>query len=63
MVKDCINELLPAITEIVNLSLIDGHFPDFWKEALVKPKLKKVNIDLDKKNYIAWLATLLFYQK
>ena len=50
-VKDCINELLPTIFSMVNLSLSSGHFPDIWKEGLVRPKLKKVNLDLIKKNY------------
>lgn len=39
--KDCINELLPTISNMVNLSLSNGHFPDIWKEGLVRPKLKK----------------------
>ena len=51
MVKDCIDDLLPAISKMVNSSLVDGHFPDTWKETLVKPKLKKTNVDLIKKNY------------
>ena len=49
--KDCINELLPTISNMVNLSLSSGHFPDIWKEGLVRPKLKKANLDLIKKNY------------
>ena len=51
IVIDCINELLPTISSMVNLSLSSGHFPDIWKEGLVRPKLKKVNLDLIKKNY------------
>lgn len=51
MVKDCIDDLLPAISSMVNSSLLDGYFPSIWKEALVKPKLKKLNMDLIKKNY------------
>ena len=46
IVKDCINELLPTISNMVNLSLSSGHFPDIRKEGLVRPKLKKVNMDL-----------------
>ena len=51
IVKDCINELLPTISSMVNLLLSSGHIPDNWKEGLVRPKLKKVNLDLIKKNY------------
>ena len=35
---------------MANPSLSSGHFPDIWKEGLVRPKLKKVNMDLIKKN-------------
>ena len=35
----------------LNLSLTESHFPAIWKEALVRPKLKKPGIDLVKKNY------------
>ena len=62
IVKDCINELLPAITCIVNQSLNEGHFPDTWKEALVRPKLKKTNLDLVKKNY-RLVSNLVFISK
>ena len=52
IVKDCINELLPTTSNIVNLSLSSGYFPhDIWKEGLVRPKLKKVSRYLIKKNY------------
>ena len=51
IVKDCINELLPTISNMVNLSLSSGHFPDIWKEGLVRPKLKKANMDLIRKIY------------
>ena len=51
IIKDCINELLPTISNMVNLSLSSGHFPDICKESLVRPKLNKVNMDLIKKNY------------
>lgn len=42
---------LPTISNMVNLSLSSGHFPDIWKEGLVRPKLKNANMDLIKKNY------------
>ncbi|XP_068724147.1 uncharacterized protein [Montipora capricornis] len=51
IVKDCINELLPTISNMVNLSLSSGHFPDIWREGLVRPKLKNDNMDLIKKNH------------
>ena len=50
IVKDCGDVLLPVVTTMINLSLKDGFFPDKWKEALVKPILKKPNADLEFKN-------------
>ena len=41
LIVDCLDELLPVITKIVNSSLVQGHFPQDWKEALVKPLKKK----------------------
>ena len=35
-IKDCTNELLPTISNMVNLSLSSGHFPDIWKEGLAR---------------------------
>ena len=45
------DELSPAISSSVNLSLEQGHFPDAWKGALVKSKLKKSGLELDEKKY------------
>ena len=33
--EKCVNELLPIITKIVNLSFIKGKFPDALKSALI----------------------------
>ena len=51
ILKDCVDVLLPVVTTMINLSLKDGFFPDKWKEALVKPILKKPNADLEFKNF------------
>ena len=40
MVIHCMNELLPIITSMVNMSLQSGYFAEEWKEALVHPLLK-----------------------
>ena len=60
--KDCINELLTTISNMVNLSPSSGHFPDIRKEGLVRPKLKKVNMDLIRKNYQP-VSNLVFVSK
>ena len=43
--------ILELITDIVNLSLDNGVFPDTLKVALVKPLLKKANLDLTDNNF------------
>ena len=40
LVVQCLDELLPVITAIINMSLKSGHFADKWKEAIVTPYLK-----------------------
>ena len=42
------DETLPVITLIINSSLQSGHFPEVWKEAIVKPLLKKCKSDSSK---------------
>ena len=37
VVCDSLDVLLPVITNMVNASLSTGHFPDNWKEAIIKP--------------------------
>ena len=61
--KACINELLPSISIIVNSSLSSAVVPDIWKEALVKPKLKKPNPDLIKKKNYQPVSNLTFLSK
>ena len=40
-IKLVAEEILPAITHIINLSIIQGTFPTIWKQAKVVPLLKK----------------------
>ena len=42
---DCLDGLVPVITDIINTSLISGVVPQYFKHALVKPLLKKSNLD------------------
>ena len=52
VLKSCIDELIPSITFIMNESLRNGVVPDIFKVALVKPLLKKSNLDKENlKNY------------
>ena len=45
LLKQCISDLLPAIVSIINESLQSGVVPICFKNALVKPLLKKPGLD------------------
>ena len=45
LLVNCLDELIPIITIMINTSLATGHFPDDWKRVLVKPLLKKAGSD------------------
>ena len=47
LLKDCIDLLAPIITRIFNTSLSSGVFPRVWKEAHVRPILKRGKKDSD----------------
>ena len=51
LLKDILPNILPLLRVIVNKSLQTGTFPDDLKVALVRPLLKKTNLDLVEKNY------------
>ena len=52
MVKDSVDELIPTVTILVNLSLQSANMPDSMKQALVTPLLKKDDLDPEVlKNY------------
>ena len=44
-------DIIEKITGIINTCLIRGKFPEDWKLALVKPLLKKSNLELINHNY------------
>ena len=46
LLKECLDSLLPVLTLLVNKSLQIGYFPEKWKNALVKPLLKKLGLEL-----------------
>jgi len=45
LLKDCLDALLPIITEIVNLSLSSATVPEDYKKAIIIPLLKKILLD------------------
>lgn len=51
LVKDCVNELSPIFTRMINFSLTSGSVPSNWKSALVTPILKKTGLELSFNNF------------
>ena len=45
ILKMFLNELSPLITKLVNLSVSQDIFSDKWKQAVVRPLLKKVGLE------------------
>jgi hypothetical protein len=54
--------LLPAVTAIINTSMTTG-FPNCWKHSLVKPLLKKPNLDSSPFNNYRPVANLPYLSK
>ena len=44
-VVESLDHLLPVSTKMINSSLLGGHFPKVWKEALFYPRYKKAAIN------------------
>ena len=51
LLKQILPSIATTIADIINTSLKDGSFPESFKRALVRPLLKKPNLDLLKTNY------------
>ena len=51
LLKKSIEEFLPSITKLINISLTEGVFARKWKTAILRPLLKKIGLDLICKNY------------
>ena len=49
--QEIIEGCIPTITHLVNSSLDQGAFCDIWKEALVKPLIKKKLLGMQNSNY------------
>ena len=57
LLKDCIEILLPSISKVINMSLIQGEMPEGFKHAVVTPLPKKTDADptLKKGQYLTCL--------
>ena len=50
LTMQCLEELAPVFTSMINLSLQSGRFAEDWEIALVTPLLKKPRLEQIKKN-------------
>ena len=60
---ECLDVLLPHITKIINDSLENGIVPTCFKEAVVRPLLKKKNLDNNVLNNYRPVSNLSFLSK
>ena len=63
LLKSCLDVLLVPITQMVNLSLISGVFPDIFKTSHVTPLLKKPSLSKDDMNNYRPVSNLNFVSK
>ena len=63
LLKDCLDELLPAITTIVNASLSSALVPTSFKKAVVTPLIKKPTLDPDTLGNYRSVSNLSFVSK
>jgi len=63
LLKDSLGVLLPTITHLINLSLKQGVYPDLFKKALIRPALKKPNLDPEEFSNYRPVANLSFLSK
>ena len=62
ILKKMLDDLLPTITKIINIFLTNGIFISKWKNALVRPLLKKAGMELILKSYCL-VSSLSFLSK
>ena len=63
VLRDCIEELLPIITRIVNLSLQSAVMPYDLKEAVLKPMIKKDSLDSELLSNFQPISNIRFLAK
>ena len=62
LLKKALPYVINTITNIMNVSLEQGVFPDSWKMAIIRPLLKKLGLELITSNYRP-VSNLLFLSK
>ena len=62
LLKECVTDLAPAITSIINASIKLSHVPSSFKVAHIKPLIKKPALTKTSKNYRS-VSNLTFVSK
>src|SRR6187399_2542757 len=63
LLKSCLDSLILPITNIINLALLEGIFPDSFKSASVRPLLKKHNLPTHDLSSFRPISNLNFISK
>ena len=63
LLKDCIGEVLPILTHIVNSSLQDSNFPEVLKHATITPIIKDLTGDAEAYNNYRPISNTAFIAK
>ena len=63
LLKSCCEQVVPAITQIINKSLLSGEFPQSCKTAIIRPLLKKSNLDSNVLRHYRPVSNLPFLSK
>ena len=63
LIKRLVSDLAGTITKMCNMSLEEGNFPNMLKATIVRPRLKKTNLDPEDLNSYRPISNLTFLSK
>lgn len=63
LLKECLDELVPSITQIVNQSLFSATMPSTLKHAVIRPLLKKAGLNPEEHKNYRPISNLSFLSK
>ena len=63
LIKRLVPDLAGTITKMCNMSLEEGSFPNMLKATIVRPRLKKTNLDPEDMNSYRPISNLTFLSK
>ena len=63
VLKECLHDLIPVITKLVNISITDAVVPSSLKNASLSPRLKKTNLNHEEFSSFRPISNLSFISK